>query len=181
MTQTLRFGRREGILVSLAPLISDLPIVTISILVLSQLSDTGPLMGVISIAGAIFLTVLAFDSFRSQMPAASDSGAEPRSLFKAVTLNLLNPHVYLFWITVGAPFVLRGSEEGLAAPAAFLAAFYACLVGSKVAIAVLLGRARNLLTGKGYVYALRALGGVMFLLAIWLLAEGLRRIGFVWS
>lgn len=181
MTQTLRFGRREGILVSFAPLVSDLPIVTIVILAISRLSDTGPLMGVISIAGAIFLTVLAFDSFRSRMPAASDSGVEPRSLFKAVTLNLLNPHVYLFWITVGAPFVLRGSDEGLAAPAAFLTAFYACLVGSKVAIAVLLGRARNLLTGKGYVYALRALGGVMFLLATWLLAEGLRRIGFVWS
>jgi len=176
LTQTLRYGRREGILVSFAPLISDLPIVAFAILFLSRLSDTGPLMGVISVGGAVFLAVLGFESFRSRMAVASPAGAEPRSLFKAVTLNLLNPHVYLFWITVGAPLVLRGSAKGLAAPAAFLVAFYVCLVGSKVTIAILLGRARHLLTGNGYVYTMRFIGGAMFLLAMWLLAQGLHQL-----
>jgi len=181
ITQTLRYGRREGILVSFAPLISDLPIVAVTLLLLSRLSGAAPLMGTISIAGAIFLVMLGFESFRSVPPAVAAPGGAPRSLAKAVALNLLNPHVYLFWMTVGAPIVLRGSAKGFAAPVAFLAAFYFCLVGSKVAIALLLSRARNLLTGKGYFYVLRALGGVMFLLAAWLLSEGLRHLGFVWS
>lgn len=180
ITQTLRYGRREGILVSFAPLISDLPIVAVAILVLSRFPGTGPLMGAISIAGAVFLALLGFESFRAQPPSPTTQGGEPRSLLKAVTLNFLNPHVYLFWITVGAPFVLRGSAKGIAPPAAFLAAFYFFLVGSKVVVAILLSRARNLLTGKGYVRALRALAGLMFVLAAWLLIDGLRRLEFVW-
>jgi len=180
VAQTLRYGRREGIIVAFAPLLSDIPIVVLSLLLMSRIPDSGAVMGAISIAGGLFLAALGLESIRATPLTAGTSTGAPRSLSKAVALNLLNPHVYLFWATVGTPLLLRGSASGPAAPAAFLSAFYLCLVGSKVAVAVLLGRARHLLTGRAYVYILRALGAVLFLLAAWLFRDGLTRLGFVW-
>ncbi len=181
VAQTLRYGRREGIIVAFAPLLSDLPIVALSLLLLSRLQNVTLLMAAISLAGAAFLTVLAIESFRAKPPlAASASDGPPRSLPKAVALNFLNPHVYLFWTSVGAPIILRGSASGPAAPAAFLASFYLCLIGSKIVVAVLLGRVRGLLTGHAYVYTLQALSVVLLVLAGVLLWDGLGRLGFVW-
>lgn len=176
VAQTLRYGRREGIIVAFAPLISDLPIVALSLYVLSRLSDAGPAMAGISFAGAIFLLVLGIESLRAKLPAAGEPEGAPRSLPKAVAMNFLNPHVYLFWSTVGAPLVLKGWAGGAAQPAAFLAAFYACLIGSKVAVAVLLARVCGPLTGRGYAYTLRALAAALFVLAGILLRDGLIRV-----
>jgi len=97
-------------------------------------------------------------------------------LSKAVAMNFLNPHVYLFWSTVGGPLVLKGWSGGAVQPTAFLAAFYTCLIGSKVVVAVLLGRMRGLLTGRAYVYTLRALAAALFILAGVLLRDGWIRV-----
>jgi threonine/homoserine/homoserine lactone efflux protein len=176
VAQTLRYGRREGIIVSFAPLISDLPIVALSLWVLSRLRDAGPAMAVVSIAGALFLLVLGIETLRAKPPKAGAHDGAPRSLVKAVAMNFLNPHVYLFWSTVGAPLVLKGWSSGAGQPAAFLIAFYTCLVGSKVVVAVLLGRMRGLLTGRAYVYTLRALAAALFMLAGVLLRDGWIRV-----
>lgn len=181
VAQTLRYGRREGITVAFAPLLSDLPIVALSLLILSRLQNLTPLMAAISLTGAAFLTLLAIESFRAKPLSASASDGPPRSLTKAVVLNFLNAHVYLFWTSVGAPIILRGSASGPAAPAAFLASFYLCLVGSKIVVAVLLGRVRGLLTGRAYVYTLQVLSVILLGLAALLLRDGLARLGFVWS
>ncbi|MBE0657746.1 MAG: LysE family transporter [Bryobacteraceae bacterium] len=176
VAQTLRYGRREGIIVSFAPLISDLPIVALSLWVLSRLRDAGAAMAVVSIAGALFLLVLGIETLRAKPPSAGAPEGAPRSLAKAVAMNFLNPHVYLFWSTVGAPLVLKGWSGGAVQPAAFLAAFYACLIGSKVGVALLLGRMRGLLTGRAYVYTLRALAAALFILAGILFRDGWIRV-----
>lgn len=175
VSQTLRYGRREGIIVAFAPLISDLPIVALSLYVLSRIRDAGPAMAAVSIAGAVFLLVLGVETLRASPPLSGVAEGPPRSLGKAVVMNFLNPHVYLFWSTVGAPLVLKGWSGGAAQPAAFLAAFYACLIGSKVVVAVLLGRIRGLLTGRAYVYTLRGLALALLVLAGLLLRDGWQR------
>ena len=181
VAQTLRYGRREGIIVAFTPLLSDIPIIAVSLFLLSRIQNTAPLMAAISFAGALFLCALGVESIRAKPLAAGTTTSAPRSFSKAVTLNLLNPHVYLFWSTVGAPMVLRGFATGIAAPAGFLAVFYLGLVGSKIAVAAGVGQARHALAGRGYVNTLRVLGAVMFVLAAWLIREGLHRIGLIGS
>ncbi|MBA3974649.1 MAG: hypothetical protein C0504_10585 [Candidatus Solibacter sp.] len=176
VAQTIRHGRREGIKVSFAPLISDLPIVALSLYVLSRMRGAGPAMAAVSIAGAAFLIGLGIETMRAKAPGLGEPEGPPRSLSKAVVLNLLNPHVYLFWSTVGAPMVLKGWTGGAGQPAEFLGAFYACLIGSKVLVAVLLGRVRGLLSGRGYVYTLRALAAALFILAGILFRDGWIRV-----
>ena len=86
-----------------------------------------------------------------------------------MTVNLLNPHVYLFWGTVGVPLMVRfGGGLSLAAWA-FATAFFACLVGGKVGVAWLVGRSRHLLEGTGYRWVMRSLAMLLagFGLMLW--------------
>ena len=66
-----------------------------------------------------------------------------RSLQKGVIANFLNPSPYLFWISIGAPLIVNAWREGPIAAFSFIFIFYALLVGSKVAIALAVGKSRN--------------------------------------
>ena len=110
--------------------------------------------------------LVAVEDARTDAPA--------RSLAKAVAVNLLNPHPYLFWFSVGAPLLLKGWREGPAAAALFLTGFYVCLVGSKLLIAALVGRGRRLLTGRVYVWIMRSLGVALFAFSALFVREGYR-------
>lgn len=176
ISETLRQGRRAGMLVALAPLFSDAPIVALSVFLLTQLAQSDAVLGVISLVGAAFVAYLAYESLRvTGLRVAVESPAS-RSLLKGVVLNFLNPHPYLFWIAVGAPTVLAASERGLAPPAVFLVSFYALLVGSKVTVALLVDRSRGFLTSRGYVWVVRGLGVVLVVFALLFVREGVTRL-----
>lgn len=87
--------------------------------------------------------------------------------------NLLNPHPWLFWLTVGAAVLARAMARGWPAAAAFLFGFYLLLVGAKMAVALLAGRYRNLLAGRAYRAAMRGLAALLAVFAVLLLWEGL--------
>ncbi|MBI4891219.1 MAG: LysE family transporter, partial [Acidobacteria bacterium] len=137
--QTLRHGTREGMKTALAPLLTDVPIVTASILLLSRLAATGRALGAIALAGALYLVWLAWQSFQTAAPQAGESAEPPGSLGKAFLTNMLNPHVYLFWAAVGAPTVVSAWRESPAWAVLFIAGFYFCLIGAKLVLAALVG------------------------------------------
>ena len=94
-------------------------------------------------------------------------------------VNALSPHPYLFWLTIGAPMILKGWETGPAAAVLFVAGFLGCLVGSKVFLAILAGRSSHLLDGRRYGYVLRTLGLLLLLFAAFLFRDGLRLLGWI--
>ena len=59
------------------------------------------------------------------------------------------------------------------AAAAFVVSFYIFLVGSKIALALLIGRSRSLFSSSGYLSTVRALGFVLCILAFFLFRDGL--------
>ncbi len=178
ITQTLKHNAREGAKVAIAPLITDLPIILVSLFVLSRLQGFNRLLGLISLVGSGYVLYLARDAFRTGPVVPEDARDEARSVRKGAIINALNPHPYIFWSTVGGPFVLRSAKEGLPAPLLFLLGFYLFLVGSKVFLAVLAGKSRSFLTGKGYIRTMRVLACLLGLFAALLLrdAVGLLRI-----
>ena len=137
------------------------------------------LLGAVSLAGAAVLAHMAYGTFRAKRQEAASAAAEPQSLMKGALVNLLSPHPYLFWLTIGAPMILKGWKVGPAAAVLFVAGFTGCLVGSKVALAVLAGRSSHLLDGKRYEYVMRALGLLLLLFAGFLLRDGLRLLGWI--
>ena len=177
ITQTLRHGIREGVKVALVPLITDLPIILVSLFVLNQITGFERALGVISLLGGLYVLYLSYESARTgpvQFEVVED---QPQSLRKGSLANALNPHPYLFWLTVGGPIILRGGDETPFATLVFVSCFYLLLVGSKVALAWAVGRSRTFLTSKRYLYTMRLLGGVLALLALLLFRDALVFLG----
>ena len=55
LSETLRHDIRAGIKVSIAPLITDVPIIVISLLVLNRLAHFKTILGAVSILGGLFI------------------------------------------------------------------------------------------------------------------------------
>jgi threonine/homoserine/homoserine lactone efflux protein len=178
ITQTLRHNAKEGIKVALSPLITDLPIIGMCLVVLSRLTDSSRLLGAVSLAGGLYLLILAYESLRFKPPAADAPAIRPDSLRKGILVNFLNPHPYLFWITVGSPLLVKAGKDGPLAPALFLLCFYGLLVGAKMLLACLVGKARGLLGGRSYRAVMGVMGLVLLVFAGLLIQEALQLWGW---
>ncbi|MBD3324681.1 LysE family translocator [candidate division KSB3 bacterium] len=179
ISQTLRHSTKEGMLVAFAPLLSDLPIVLFTFIVLSQVSDVDVLMGVISLVGAGFIMYLGYGNLRVRGIEAADAGVKPASVRKGVLTNFLNPYPYLFWLFIGAPIVLEAYQDNVVSAGLFLGIFYFCLVGAHVLIAFVTGKSRSFLKGKVYRYAIRSLGVLLMVFSLRFLWNALKFFGVV--
>jgi threonine/homoserine/homoserine lactone efflux protein len=175
--ETIRHDRRMGIRVALAPLITDVPIVLLSLLLLSRIAGYRNVLGIVSLAGAVFIGYLAYESLRSRGMETGSIPQRPRSFRKGLITNALSPHPYLFWITVGAPIVIRAGQTSLMAALLYILGFYLLLVGSKIAIAFLVDSSKAWIHGRVYLYIIRGLAVVLLVFAVLFLRDGLRLLG----
>ena len=167
ITQTLKHNLKEGIKVAVTPLLTDFPIILLSLFVVAQVSDFNMVLGIISVMGGIYIFYLGIECVRTEPVKFETSDETPHSVRKGMLINMLNPHPYMFWITVGSPLILKFNSLNSLAPAIFVFNFYLLLVGSKVLLALFTSKSRTFLTGKGYLYLMRILGMVLFLFAIY--------------
>lgn len=173
VSQTLRHGVQEGVKVAFAPLLTDTPIVIACLLFLSFFSDIKPALGVISIFGGIYLFYLGLSSLRVKTENI-DEDVDPKSLKKGLMVNFLNPSPYMFWVSIGGPLVLKASSISLTSAAAFIIPFYVLLVGSKIVVAMISGRSRNLLSSRYYRIIIRTLGLVLMGFGVLFLRDGFK-------
>jgi len=179
ISETLKHDIKEGIKVSIAPLLTDLPIVLITILVLSRLSNMLPVLGVVSLLGCAFLTYLGFKSITFRGVDIEVAQVQPQSVKIGVITNFLNPSPYMFWFTIGAPLVLKALKIGLFSASLFILGFYAFLVGSKVLVALVVGKSRFFLKSRNYIYTIRFLGVILLVFAILFLKDSCKLFGIL--
>lgn len=172
LAETLRYGFRAGAQAALSPLVTDLPIVAASLLLISRMAGSHAALGAISIAGALFLVYTGYETFSSEAVPAMPEGIGAQSLRKGVMTNFLNPHPYLFWMTVGSPSVIKAWSGSAVRAVVFVAGFYLCLVGSKVVLAALADRGRHLIAGSTYKLSMRGLGVLLWICAGLLALDG---------
>ncbi|MDX2448343.1 MAG: LysE family translocator [Desulfobacterales bacterium] len=173
ISQTLRHGVMEGAKVALAPLLTDTPIVIASLMFLSVFSDMAPALGVISLFGGVYLFSLGLSSLRFKVVGLEED-VDPKSLKKGLMVNFLNPSPYLFWVSIGGPLVLKASSTSLVSAAAFVLPFYMLLVGSKIVVAIISGKSRNLLKSRHFRTVIRTLGLVLIGFGVLFLRDGVR-------
>ncbi len=174
ITETLAHGVHSGIKVAFAPVFTDAPIIAAAFFLLAKLSGFKNILGLISVTGGFFLLFMAYESIRTKNPAPVSDGGRPKSLIKGIFANLLNPSPYLFWISVGCPLMLKSMSKGVVGPVLFIGGFYFSLIGSKVSLAMLVGRSKAALGGMGYRYALRLMGLALASLAVVLFWDGFK-------
>lgn len=146
ISQTLERGWRRALPAAFAPLISDGPIITLCLLVLSQVP--GWFERFLHFAGGTFILYLAYGAYKAwrnfdlKLPS-TDPGARG-SAFKAALMNALSPGPYIYWSLVTGPILLRGWRETPVNGIGFLAGFYATIVLSLIAIILVFSLAREL-------------------------------------
>ncbi len=177
ISETLRHNKTEGVKIAVAPLITDIPIVLLTIFILSKMASSDIILGLISILGGIFIAYLGYDSIRSKGIEIDVQNLKPKSIRKGIIVNILSPHPYIFWLMVGAPITVKAYQESSVAAFVFIIAFYVMLIGSKISIALIVDKSRAVLKNKVFIWTIRILGLVLLIFAILLIKEGIRYLG----
>ena len=174
VSETLQHDRKAGVKVALAPVITDLPIIIFSLLVLAKLSRFQNILGIISFIGAFFILYLGIANMKIKGVQIDADPTPQKSLQKGILVNALSPHPYLFWLTVGGPTTIKALDLSLLAAIGFVVCFYVLLVGSKILLAMLVSRSRSFLQQNTYILTMRLLGLILILLAGYLFKDGLQ-------
>lgn len=146
ISQTLSKGWRQTLLAALAPLISDGPIILVTLLVLSQVTQW--FQRFLYIAGGLFILYLAYTALvvwrRFDENQKISSSASRQSVLKAALMNALSPGPYIYWSLVTGPILVAGWRQSSINGIGFLLGFYATIVLTLVGIIILFGKARQL-------------------------------------
>jgi threonine/homoserine/homoserine lactone efflux protein len=174
LSASLRRGFRAGAITSLAPLVSDTPVIILSLVALRQVPES--FLAVLTLAGGVlvvFLGVRTIIEARTLSESDELDEAGGSDLLKAALVNLLNPHPWLFWVTVGAPFLLQTWREAAWQAVAFLLSFTGLLVGTKVVIAWAAAHGRRFMTERWYRLVIGGCGVLLVVLGLLLGARAL--------
>lgn len=146
ITQSLTRGWRRALPTALAPLVSDAPIILLSVLVLSQVPEW--LQKILYIIGGVFVLYLsygAFNAWREFHEFQSQSEIpDHQNILKAAMTNALSPGAYIFWTLVTGPILVRGWRETPVNGIGFLMGFYISMIASLAAIIIVFGSAGKL-------------------------------------
>ncbi len=171
ISETVNFGRKEGLKVAFAPLITDLPIILLCFLVLYYIRDNNVVFGVLSITGGIFLAYISRDNFRAKK-ISQNNQVRITSLRKGIIANLLNPAPYIFWLTIGATTIVKGWTASFLFPIVFISSFYLCLIGSKVIIAIIVSRSMQFIRSGVFRWINYFLGVLLLFMAAKFVYDG---------
>ena len=179
ISETVEHDVKAGVKIALAPILTDLPIIILTIFILAELSDFHSVLGIISIIGAFFILYLGIENIRIKGITLDINKSSPRSFQKGFIVNALSPHPYLFWFSVGGPTTIKAMALGLPAAISFVLSFYVLLVGSKAVLAIFVGKSRSFLLGNKYIFSMRLLGIALIILAGFLFRDGLHLLGIL--
>ena len=156
--QALSRGLPAGVRASLAPLITDGPIIIAALWFLSQFKSIDLFSAALSLVGGTYLLWIASRMFRVSEISLAAKLKSQSSLAMAVKVNFLNPGPYLFWFTVGGSYLIRGST---AESLVFVVTSIAALIVAKIAVAVLAVRFFPSLESRGYVLTMKFLAATL--------------------
>ncbi len=172
----LQRGARAGAQAACAPLVTDGPILLLSLWVLRTLPETA--VAVLALLGGAYLVALGLRVAR--MPSPQNSTAQEETglgyLRRAVAVNFLNPSPYLFWSTVGGPAVREAWAKSPLVAASFLVPFFGLLVGTKAALAWGVGAGSRRLTEPLHRRLARVAGGLLAATGLVLAARALQAL-----
>jgi threonine/homoserine/homoserine lactone efflux protein len=146
---TLMQGWRRSLILIFSPLISDIPVVLLTVFVLAQIPPE--FIRVVQIVGGLFVLWLARGAWLN-FRAGTNFGAggevavlsTRQVLGKALLVNILSPGPYIFWGTVNGPLLLQGLRTSIFDGIAFLIAFYGLFLAVLLAFILVFNRIRTL-------------------------------------
>lgn len=146
ISQSLTGGFRRAAPVAFAPLVTDLPIILLSLFLLDRMPPY--FLRLISLAGGLFVLYLAWGLWKSWQagpdPGEAQATSAGGSLARGALANFLSPGPYLFWALVNGPILLSALRQSTSYGVAFLVGFYGLMILTLLGIAMLFAQARRL-------------------------------------
>tara|TARA_R110002124_G_scaffold234886_1_gene400240 strand:- start:25739 stop:26341 length:603 start_codon:yes stop_codon:yes gene_type:complete len=168
--ETMAKGNLQGFMASLAPLLTDGPIIVLALLLTLQLNDLNWFISIISIIGSAYLVRISYQILRSPNSINPISQVDSKaSLVAAVKINFLNPAPYIFWLTIGTSYILMGSELEVVI---FIACALLSLCATKFIVAVTIKNLGEKFSPKVYATILKSLSLPLLLFSAQLLYSG---------
>lgn len=179
ISETLQYGKWEGIKVAVSPLITDLPIVLAVLFVLSHLTSSDLFIGIIAFFGASYLIYSGIESLKIKKDSVELNVEKRDALKKGVIVNFGNPHPYIFWLSIGGPIIFKSLSIHIWATVLFIAGFYLLLVGSKVIVALIVEKSKCFINSKYYLSIVRALGTAQIIFGLTFIKVGLDSLNLI--
>ena len=173
ITTSLTRGFRAGLRVALTPLVTDSNMIAVSVLLVRELPARAA--GVLGVVGGLYVVWLGVEALR-EAPVALEATDGPDPLRRGLLVNLLSPHPWLFWLTVGGSVVVSAWSEAPAYAVVFVVAFFAVMIGTKVVVAAVVATSRRALTEQGLHRAHRSAGALLLIAGLLLIAEFARQL-----
>ncbi|MBK3332341.1 LysE family translocator [Persephonella atlantica] len=174
ISETIQGHRKNGILVSISPIITDIPILLTFLFLLEKIKDFEEIIGIISLTGALILFYFGYKNFTlKEFSIKTDLSG---SLKKGVILNILNPYTYLFWFFIGAPYV---EKAGVIGGALFTVSFFVGITGSMIVIVLFTEKLKKFLESRYYLLLLKGIGALFFIFGILLIKDGLEHLNVI--
>ncbi len=183
ISETVLHNWKAGLKVALAPLITDGPVILLSVLLYDLLTINSKSQAILGFLGAIILVWLGIDCFKnSKIDLEKNIPKENQSLKKGIITNLTNPNMYLYWSLIGAPFLISAYEINMTFPFIFIGGFFTMLLGIKIIIAILVDNSKDILKTSGYKRLLQLSGLILFVFGGVFFINALSLAGFlIWG
>ncbi|AKB50739.1 transporter, LysE family [Methanosarcina barkeri str. Wiesmoor] len=179
ISETLQHGKWEGIKVAVSPLITDLPIILSVLYVLSHLTSYNFIIGIIAFFGASYLIYSGIESLKIKKDSVELNVEKEDALKKGVIVNFGNPHPYVFWFSIGGPIIYKSLNTHVSATVLFILGFYSFLVGSKVAITLIVEKSKSFINSKHYFSIIHALGIAQIIFGLTFIKMGLSSLNIL--
>jgi threonine/homoserine/homoserine lactone efflux protein len=144
-SQSITNGWRKTIPLAFAPLMSDVPIIILVLLVLTNIPNE--IIHALQCAGGVFLLYLAFNAYKTWRhfyQSGKQNISSQQNFFKAVLVNLLNPGPYLGWSLVMGPMLIKGWTANPINGIVLLIGFYSSMIIYSTVMIVLFAATGNL-------------------------------------
>lgn len=165
-TTTLERGLKNGIRVAIVPLATELPVLLVAVLFLTQLP--GGVLRWVGVAGGLVLVYMGWQVVADAGDAdpMGDGDVKPfrGHLVRVVLVGLLSPSPWVFWFFIGGPLTVNRWHVGPGHSIAFVASFMIWFVAAMVLLAWAVSTGREYLNLRWYRKTLRAAGVVLALL-----------------
>ncbi|MFL0800348.1 MAG: LysE family transporter [Agarilytica sp.] len=169
--QTMSKGNCSGFMASLAPIVTDGPIILLALLLTLQLKDISWFISAVSVFGSIYLAHIAYKIFKAPLSInPRGNGSKNSSLATAVKINFLNPAPYIFWLTIGSSYIFMGSNFDAGV---FIVCAIFSLCGTKFVVALTIKNLGEQFSPRVYSVMLKSLSVPLLVFSGQLLISGI--------
>jgi threonine/homoserine/homoserine lactone efflux protein len=172
----LERGFRAAFLLALTPLLTDVPPMLFSALLLDRLGWRA--LTALGMVGGTVILLVGIRFLRKHWsvegsilpPGASDTGTHQSASVAHVALgSLTNPAPWVFWLAAASPLLLQAWNRSRGEGVVFVAVLFATNISSAIALAWFASHSRRFLHARLQRRVLQAVGGTLILAGLFLL------------